>query len=191
MLSKEEIMNIFEKTNVLQTGHFRFTSGRHGDRYLQCAQLLQYPQYAALLCTQLALDFWDECIDVVVGPAVGGIIVAYEVARVLGVRGIFAERENEKMQLRRGFSIKPAERVLVVEDVTTTGGSVKEVIDLVRANGGEVAGVGTLIDRSQGRAVFGTKMASLIQLDFCDYSAEECPLCQQGIPLVKPGSRKI
>lgn len=190
MMTEAEILAILKETNVWQKGHFRFTSGRHSDQYLQCAQLLQYPKYAAKICTELATHFQADRIDTVIGPALGGIIIAYEVARVLGVRAIFAEREEEKMLLRRGFQIEKGERVLVVEDVITTGGSVNEVLELVTMNGGLIVGVGALIDRSRGRAEFGVKMVSLLQMDLIDYSPAECPLCQQGIPIIKPGSRK-
>lgn len=192
MMSKEEILTILQKTNVLQQGHFRFTSGRHSDKYMQCAQLLQYPNYAAILCGELASHFQGDDIDLVIGPALGGILVAYEVARHLGVRAIFAEREaDNKMVLRRGFQVRKGERVLVVEDVVTTGASVNEVTEIVNIEGGQVVGIGMLVDRSRGRADFGIKTVPLLKLDLIDYAPAECPLCRQGIPLIKPGSRKI
>lgn len=191
MLSREEILDILKRTNVWQKGHFCFSSGRHSDQYLQCAQVLQYPDYAALLCGELAQHFREDGIDVVVGPALGGIIIAYEVARSLGIRAMFAEREEDKMLLRRGFQVEEGERVLVVEDVVTTGSSVNEVMELVTDRGGKVVGVGVLVDRSRGRAQFGVKTVSLLKLDLIDYSPAECPLCAQGIPLIKPGSRKF
>ncbi len=191
MLSREEILEILERTNVLQRGHFRFSSGRHSDKYLQCAQLLQYPDYAAVVCGELAQHFRQEGIDVVVGPAMGGIVIAYEVARTLGVRSIFAEREQDRLVLRRGFHIDKNERALVVEDVVTTGASVNEVMEIVAQEGGHVVGTGILIDRSRGRAQFGVKTVSLLEMDLVDYSPAECPMCQQGIPLQKPGSRKL
>lgn len=190
MLSREEILEILERTNVLQYGHFRFSSGRHSDKYLQCAQLLQHPDYAAVVCGELAQHFREDGIDLVIGPALGGIIIAYEVARTLGVRSIFAEREDDRMLLKRGFHIEPGERVLVVEDVMTTGASVNEVMEIAAQEGGSVVGAGILIDRSHGRAEFGVKTVSLLHMDLVDYSPAECPLCQQGLPLQKPGSRK-
>ncbi len=191
MLTHDEAIEIFIKANALLTGHFRLTSGRHSAKYMQCAQVLQYPQYASVLCDSLAEKFKGTQIDLVVGPAMGGIIVAYEVGRALGVKTFFTERENGAMALRRGFTINPGEKVLVVEDVVTTGGSVKEVIDVVREKGGEVVGVGVLVDRSAGKADFGVPTQSIVQLEIESYDPEECPLCKEGIPVVKPGSRQV
>ncbi len=191
MLTGQEAIEIFTKANALLTGHFRLTSGRHSGQYMQCAQVLQYPQYAARLCEALAEKFAGTKIDVVVGPALGGIIVAYEVGRALGVKTFFTEREQRTMSLRRGFTINPGDKVLVVEDVVTTGGSVKEVIDVVREKGGEVVGVGVLVDRSNGKVDFGVKTESILQMEIESYDPEDCPLCKQGLPLVKPGSRQV
>lgn len=191
MLTHDEAIDIFTKANALLTGHFRLTSGRHSAKYMQCAQVLQYPQYASVLCDSLAEKFKDTEIDLVVGPAMGGIIVAYEVGRALGVKTFFTERENGAMALRRGFTINPGEKVLVVEDVVTTGGSVKEVIEVVREKGGEVVGVGVLVDRSAGKADFGVPTQSILQLEIESYDPEECPLCKQGLPVIKPGSRQV
>ncbi|HWI55450.1 MAG TPA: orotate phosphoribosyltransferase [Desulfobacteria bacterium] len=191
MLTHDEAIDIFTKANALLTGHFRLTSGRHSAKYMQCAQVLQYPQYASILCDSLAEKFKGTQIDLVVGPAMGGIIVAYEVGRALGVKTFFTERENGAMALRRGFTINPGEKVLVVEDVVTTGGSVKEVIEVVREKGGEVVGVGVLVDRSAGKADFGVPTQSMLQLEIESYDPEECPLCKQGLPVIKPGSRQV
>ncbi len=191
MLSAKETEKIFMNSEALLTGHFRLTSGRHSNRYIQCARVLQYPAYAEVLCKGLAQRFMNDRIDVVAGPAMGGIIVAYETARHLNVRAVFSEREEGIMQFRRGFSIRPGERVLVVEDVITTGGSVKEVIEAVRNLGGVVAGVGALVDRSGGKTDLGVKTESLLTLEVQSFLPEECPLCREGLPLVKPGSRKI
>ncbi|MFZ5640739.1 MAG: orotate phosphoribosyltransferase [Bacillota bacterium] len=191
MLTQEEATEIFKKANALLTGHFKLTSGRHSNQYMQCAQVLQYPHYAAKLCADLAERFAGKKVDVVIGPAMGGIIVAYEVARALGVRAIFTEREQGVMTLRRGFSIGKDEKVLVVEDVITTGGSVKEVIEVVKATGAEIVGVGVLVDRSNGRVEFGLPAEAVLRLDIKSYQPEECPLCKEGLPLVKPGSRNI
>lgn len=191
MLTQEEATEIFKKANALLTGHFKLTSGRHSNQYMQCAQVLQYPHYASKLCDALAEKFAGQKVDVVVGPAMGGIIVAYEVARALGVRAIFTEREQGVMTLRRGFSISKDEKVLVVEDVITTGGSVKEVIEVVKATGAEIVGVGVLVDRSNGQVDFGLPAEAILRLDIKSYPPEDCPLCKEGLPVVKPGSRNI
>jgi orotate phosphoribosyltransferase len=190
MLSKEEIISIFQETGAMLTGHFKLTSGRHSNRYFQCALVLQHPVHTEKLCRELASKFTGENIAAVAGPATGGIIVAYETARALGVRGIFTERENGVMSLRRGFKIKPGEKVLVVEDVITTGGSVREVIDLVRSLGGEAVGAGVLVDRSGGTDL-GVRKEALLTIEAVSYDPGDCPLCGEGLPAVKPGSRDI
>ena len=190
-MTREEILELFTKTDVLKTGHFLLTSGLHSDKYLQCAQLLQYPEATEKAIAELANNFKDKGIETVVGPAMGGIIISYEMARQLGAKAIFTEREDGKMALRRGFAIKPGEKILVVEDVVTTGGSVKEVIYLVKELGGEVVAVAALVDRSGGKVDFGVSAYYLLDLDVKSYAPEECPLCKEGLPLVKPGSRKI
>lgn len=189
MLSQDEIIRIFEDSGALLSGHFRLTSGRHGDRYFQCALVLQHPHYTEKLCHDLASRFQWEGVSAVIGPAMGGIIVSYEIARALGVRSLFTERENGAMKLRRGFSIKPGEKVLVVEDVITTGGSVREVIEVVRGMGGEVVGTGVLVDRSSGTVDLGVRTEALLTMEVVSYAPEECPLCRQGTPAIKPGSR--
>lgn len=191
MLTKEQAIEIFTKSKALLTGHFRLTSGRHSSQYMQCAQVLQYPEYASQLCRDLAERFAGMKVDTVIGPALGGIIVAYEVGRAMGVRTIFTEREQGVMSLRRGFIIEPGEKVLVVEDVVTTGGSVKEVIEVVRQKGGEVAGVGVLVDRSNGKVDFGVKTEAVLPMEIQSYDPGDCPLCREGLPLVKPGSRQV
>jgi orotate phosphoribosyltransferase len=191
MLTSEQIISIFQQTGAMQSGHFKLTSGRHSNRYFQCAMVLQYPEHTCALCRELAARYAGEAISAVIGPATGGIIVAYETARALGVRGIFAERENGVMTLRRGFSIEPGERVLVVEDVITTGGSVREVIDVVRRLGGIVVGAGVLVDRSGGKADLGVRLEALLVTETITYEASHCPLCNEGTPAVKPGSRNI
>ncbi len=157
---------------------------------MQCALVLQYPQYTEQLALHIAEKYADEKIDFVIGPAMGGIIVAYEVARQLKVPGIFCERENGQMVLRRGFKLEPGHKVLVVEDVVTTGGSVMEVMDIVRQSGAEVAGVAVLVDRSAGKVDFGVRKEAVLIMDIESWEAEECPLCQEGKgEAVKPGSR--
>lgn len=183
------IISLLLKTEGLLRGHFLLSSGLHSSQYLQCALVLQHPKRATHLGKELAKKFSGEKIDVVIGPALGGIIIAYEVARALGIKALFAERVEEKMQLRRGFKINQGERVLVVEDVITTGGSVQEVIELVRGLGGIVIGVGALIDRRQGKVNLGVPLKTLASLNIETYSKESCPLCRQGLPLVKPGSK--
>ena len=187
MLTQNQILEIFRETGVLQEGHFRLSSGRHSDRYMQCAQMFQYADRAELLCRALAGQF--DGVDVVIGPAVGAIQMAYEVSRHIGCRNIFAERENGVFTLRRGFAIKPEERVLVVEDTVTTGGSVKEIIELVIARGGHLAGVGALVDRSAGKVDFGVTFKAVMTVDIPSWEVSDCPLCALGIPCDKPGSR--
>jgi len=193
IIKTEEVMKKFEQAGAIQKGHFKLTSGVHSDTYIQCAQVMQYPGFMHNLCSELGRKFRGEDIDVIVGPAIGGIIISHVMAQVLGpwVRAIFTERENRKMTLRRSFEIKKNEKVLVVEDVTTTGGSVREVIDIVKERGGQVVGIGVLIDRSGGRIDFGVKMKSLLTLDIKSYQPEDCPLCKKGVPVVKPGSREL
>lgn len=192
MINKERAIEIFKETEVLLEGHFLLTSGRHSNQYMQCAKILQYPNYAEELAKGLAEEFKEDSIDMVVGPAMGGIIIAYELARQLNVKNLFTERENGKMTLKRGFTIPKGAKVLVAEDVVTTGGSVFEVMDIVKEQGGEVAGVAVLVDRSNGTIDFGTKLRAALTADVISYEAEECPLCKEGkLPIVKPGSRSI
>ena len=193
IIKTEEVMKNFEQTGAIQKGHFKLTSGVHSDTYIQCAQVMQHPEFMHNLCSELGKKFRGDDIDVIVGPAIGGIIMAHVMARVLGpwVRAIFTERENGKMTLRRSFEILQGEKVLVVEDVTTTGSSVREVIDIVNSRQGKVVGVGVLIDRSGGKVDFGIKTEKLLTVDIKTYLPEECPLCKKGIPAVKPGSREF
>jgi orotate phosphoribosyltransferase len=190
-LTKEEILDLFKETGALLEGHFRLTSGLHSPQYFQCAKVLQYPQHAQKLCWEIAFNFMSEKVNVVIGPALGGIIVAQEVARLMSCRAIFSEREEGKMTLRRGFEIKPGERALVVEDVVTTGGSISEVIDLVKNAEAQLIGVGFLVDRSQNRISFDVPKFSVIEMAVVTYNPDDCPLCKKGLPIVKPGSRKI
>lgn len=190
-LTPAEYLDIFRKSEALLEGHFLLTSGKHSAQYMQCAQVLQYPDRAAILAEGLASQFKDMGVQTVIGPATGGILVAHEVARALGVRSLFTERENGIMRLRRGFKLAPGERVLVVEDVITTGGSVREVLAVVKEFGATALGVGVLVDRTGGQVDFELPQCSIIQLNIQAFEAEECPLCAQGIPAIKPGSRKI
>jgi orotate phosphoribosyltransferase len=192
MLKKQEAIDLFKRSSALLEGHFRLTSGKHSNQYMQCAQVLQYPEETEKLARHIAEAFQDDRVELVVGPAMGGIIVAYEVARQLKIPAIFTERQDGEMCLRRGFAIQPGQRVLVVEDVVTTGGSVQEVIQVVGAAGGEVVGVGVLVDRSGGQIDFGTKTQAVLNLDILSWEAEQCPLCAEGkLPVIKPGSRSV
>jgi len=188
-LSTEEIKKIFIESGALLEGHFRLTSGRHSDRYIQCAQVLKEPKYTSALCGHLADVFESENVDLVIGPAMGGIVISYEMARQLGVPSLFTERVDGKMTLRRNFRIEPGQRVLVVEDVVTTGGSVKEVVDIVETNGGIVVGIALLVDRTNGKIDLGAKIEACLSMDVKSYEAEDCPLCKEGLPIIKPGSR--
>lgn len=193
IIKTEEVMKKFEQAGAIQKGHFKLTSGVHSDTYIQCAQVMQHPEFMHNLCSELGRKFRGDDVDVIVGPAIGGIIMAHVMARVLGpwVRAIFTERENGKMTLRRSFKINQGEKVLVVEDVTTTGSSVREVMDIVKLRQGKVVGVGVLIDRSGGKVDFGIKTEKLLTVDIKTYLPEECPLCKKGIPVAKPGSREL
>ena len=190
MISEKRVKKILEKTGVLQEGHFLLSSGRHAEKYLQCALVLQYPEYADELAEGIA-DLWEEeTIETVTGPAVGAIVVSCVVARAIGVRSIFSERKDGKMKYRRGFDISPGEKVLLVEDVVTTGKSVREAIELLEEKEAQIVGISSLIDRSGGNVEFDYPFKSLITFNVKSYSQEECPLCEKEIDFTKPGSRK-
>jgi orotate phosphoribosyltransferase len=188
----ESTLQLFEATEAYLKGHFRLTSGLHSPEYLQSAKVLQHPQHAERLGAELG----DELarlgpIDVVVSPALGGLIIGHEVARRLGVRHIFTERDAAgRMTLRRGFAVAPGERAAVVEDVITTGGSTREVIELLLAQGARITGAGSIIDRSGGAANVGVPRLALATLTVTAWPPESCPLCAAGVPVVKPGSRQ-
>jgi len=188
-LPKEQILEIFRETKALLEGHFQLTSGLHSSQYFQCARVLQFPKYLHLLSGEIARHFEYSEVEVVISPAIGGIVVGTEVGRMLGVRSIFAERKDGKMELRRGFEILPGERVLVVEDVVTTGGSTKEVIDLVNASKGLVVGASCIVDRSNGKVQFDTKQFAVLQMEVVAHKPADCPMCKSGGVAVKPGSR--
>jgi orotate phosphoribosyltransferase len=187
----EDIIKIFEKTGALRTGHFSLTSGLHSPTYFQCALVLQHPEYCTLIAGKIAENFSNQNIDVVISPAIGGIVVGQEVGRQLGVRTIFSEREQGVMKLRRGFDLRPGERVLVCEDVVTTGGSVFEVLEIVKKSQTEIAGVGYIVDRSDGQVKFSDNQFSLVQLSVESYEPDSCPLCKKNVPVNKPGSRNV
>lgn len=189
-MTEQEILDIFKKTNALLKGHFKLSSGLHSAGYLQCARVLQYPEYSERLCGALAEKFKKDKPDTVIAPAIGGILVAHEVARALGGRCLFTERVEGKMTLRRGFDLTGAEKVLIVEDVITTGLSTREVIDTVKSFGSTIIGVGSIINRSGGKIDFGVRSESLLKIDLPTFKPETCPLCKDKIPVIKPGSRK-
>jgi orotate phosphoribosyltransferase len=188
-MTNNAVLDIFKSTGALLDGHFRLTSGRHSNSYFQCAKVLQYPEHLTEICRSIARHFSSAEITTVVSPAIGGIVVGTEVGRQLQVKTIFAERKDGRMMLRRGFSIEPTDRVLVVEDVITTGGSVAEVIALVKESGAVVAGVGSVVDRSNGTVRLAENQYSLLSLEVISFAPEECPLCARGIPVNAPGSR--
>ncbi|HKG20265.1 MAG TPA: orotate phosphoribosyltransferase [Blastocatellia bacterium] len=187
----QHLLTLFRQTGALLEGHFLLTSGLHSPRYLQCALVLQHPEHSEYAGKALASHFSGERIDAVVAPAIGGIIVGHETARALGARALFTEREEGVMTLRRGFALSPGEKVLVVEDVVTTGGSTRETVEAVRRAGGEVIGAGSVVDRSSGAANVGVRRVALLTLDVPAYNPPDCPLCGQGLEVVKPGSRKM
>ena len=192
MLTQEQALDCYRKTGAILKGHFKLTSGRHSDTYMQSAKLFIDTKQSEIVCKALAEKLAGEKIDLVVSPAIGGILMGYEVARQLGVPNIFAERENGEMTLRRGFAIEKGTKVVVVEDVVTTGGSVKEVVKLVQSMGAEVVAVASLVDRSNGAVDFGVKYVNLISMEVVSYEPDECPLCKEGkIELIKPGSRVV
>ena len=189
-MTPTEIKDRFTQTGALLEGHFLLRSGLHSDKYFQAAQLMQRCRIASELCGELAARFQGVTIETVISPAVGGIVVGQEVGRHLDVRAIFAEKDDESnLLLRRGFSLAPGEKVLVAEDVITKGGRVQQTLDVVRACGAEVVGVAVLVDRSDGTLDFGTRLESLVRLSLATYTPEDCPLCRQGLALVKPGSK--
>ena len=190
----DSVLSLFRKTGAYLTGHFRLTSGLHSPEYLQSALVLEYPEHAERLGNQMASalrELAGRRIDVVVSPALGGLIIGHEVARALGARFLFTERDpvQKMMTLRRGFSVETGEVAVVVEDVITTGGSTREVIELLQANGALVAAAGSIIDRSGGNADVGAPRVALSTLQVVAYPPEDCPLCREGLPVTKPGSR--
>ncbi len=189
-MTQEEAAALFRETGALLEGHFVLTSGLHSPKYVQCAKVLQYPGRAGRLCGEIAAHFRSARVDAVISPALGGIVVGQEVGRQLDVRTMFAERQDGALRLRRGFEIRPGERVLVCEDVITTGGSVRETVEIVKTSGGVLAGIGAVVDRSGGRSGLPKLYAPLI-LDEITYEAAACPLCKAGVPVQKPGSRPV
>jgi orotate phosphoribosyltransferase len=183
----EEVLQILKDTGALLEGHFILTSGLHSPHYIEKFRVLEQPSYTEKLCKMIAENYKKQNITVVIGPMTGGIILAYEVGKQLGARAIFTERIDGKMLLRRGFKLSPEDRVLVVEDIITTGGSIQEVIDIVKQHGAEIAGLSCLVDRSNGKAKFDVPFKPLLKMDVVTYNPEECTLCKSGSTPVKPG----
>lgn len=189
-MTEQDIVRILESSGALLTGHFQLRSGLHSNRFFQAALLLQYPDKAEQVCSFLAGKFAGCGVETVISPAVGGLIVGQEVGRALGCRAIFADKEEGNLLLKRGFAIRPGEKVLVAEDVVTRGGRVQQTIDLVRAHGGEVLGVAVVVDRSGAAPVdFGVPFACALKLDLPTFEPAECPLCREHQPLDRPGSK--
>lgn len=187
-LTEKEVEDLLIETSAIMEGHFLLTSGLHSPRYVEKFNVLQKPVYTEKLCKAMAEKFKDANIETVVGPVTGGILLAHETGKALGTRAIFTERENGKMTFRRGFSLHEGERVLIVEDIVTTGGSIREVIDVVKEHGGIPVAVSMLVDRSGGKATFGdVPCTALLHMDVQTYAPDECPLCKQGIPMTKRG----
>jgi orotate phosphoribosyltransferase len=185
----EEVLERFRRTGALLEGHFVLSSGLHSTQYLQCALVLQHPAEAEALARAIAARFEGESVETVAAPAIGGIVIGYEVARAIGAKSIWTEREAGRMTLRRGFTIRPGESVLVVEDVITTGGSTRETIDALREAGARVVAAASIIDRSAGRADVGLPRVSLATLDVPAVAPDTCPACLRGETAIKPGSR--
>src|ERR1700691_1326619 len=189
-MNREEIVKLLEQVGAVRTGHFELSSGRHSATYIQCALVLEHPQHAEQLGRALADLFKEHSVACVVSPALGGILVGYEVARAVGVRSLFVERDRSgQMALRRGFELKPGERVLVIEDVWTTGGSTRETIGGVEEEGGLAVAAGALIDRTRGKIEWNLPARALLELEVPSYEADDCPLCRAGGAPARPGSR--
>ncbi len=190
-MNRDALLDLFRRCSALLEGHFRLSSGLHSPGYLQCALVLQHPQHAAALGSALADRLRELRPTTVLSPALGGLIIGHEVARALGARAIFAEREDGVLRLRRGFSIADAERVIVVEDVVTTGGSTRETMQVARASGAQVVAAAAVVDRSGGTAKLDVPLHALLELSLPTYDPNACPLCAEGVPIAKPGSRQL
>jgi orotate phosphoribosyltransferase len=193
-MTRDDLLDLFRRSGALLEGHFRLTSGLHSAGYLQCALVLQHPQNAEVLGAGIGERVRSLRPTVVMSPALGGVVIGQEVGRALGVRAIFAERQDGALTLRRGFMLSETDRVLVVEDVLTTGGSTRETIQVARACGAQVVGAAAIVDRSAtlGReSDLGAPFVSLLNIDLPTYEPDKCPLCAQGLPVVKPGSRPV
>ena len=189
-MESARVLDLFRQCGALLEGHFELSSGLHTAGYLQCALVLQHPGHAQTLGEALAERVADAGASVVLSPALGGVIIGHEVARAVGVRALFAERRDRALTLRRGFSLDPGERVLIVEDVVTTGGSTRETIAVAREAGGEVVGAAAIINRGGSDVAFDVPFSALAEVSWPTYRPEECPLCQAGQSITKPGSRR-
>ena len=190
-MTRDELLDLYRRSGALLEGHFRLTSGLHSTGYMQCALVLQHPPHAEELGRAIADRVRDLRPTVVLSPALGGVVIGQEVGRALGVRAIFCERQDGKLSLRRGFTLAAGDRVLVVEDVMTTGGSTRETIEVAKAAGGQVVGTASIVDRSGGTIRFDVPFSSLLEIALPTYEPAQCPLCAQGLPVVKPGSRPL
>jgi orotate phosphoribosyltransferase len=190
-VTRDELLDLFRRSGALLDGHFRLSSGLHSTGYLQCALVLQHPQHAEALGRAIAERTRALRATVVLSPALGGVVIGHEVARALGVRALFVERQEGVLTLRRGFMIAESDRVLVIEDVLTTGGSTRETMQVARAAGGQVVGAAAIVDRSGGAVRMDVPFAALLDIDLPTYEPNACPLCAQGLPVVKPGSRPV
>lgn len=188
-MTEAEVLTIFRRSGALLDGHFRLSSGLHSPGYLQCALVLQHPREAEALGAALGSLVRSLGVQTVMSPALGGVVIGQEVGRALGVRAIFAERADGALTLRRGFALEPGEKVLIVEDVVTTGGSTRETMDVARAAGAVVVGACAIVDRSGGKQGLDVPFHALLPMDVKTYQPDDCPLCKQGLPVVKPGSR--
>lgn len=189
-MTEQEIIDILKSSGALLNGHFQLRSGLHSDHFFQAALLLQYPDKAEIVCKHLAETFADTKVETVISPAVGGLIVGQEVARAIGCRAIFADKEDGQLVLKRGFTLKPGEKVLVAEDVVTKGGRVQQTIDLVRSFGADVVGVAVIVDRSGGDASFDVPVfRSALKLTLPTFEPDKCPMCEKGLPIDRPGSK--
>jgi len=190
-MTRDELLDLFRRSGALRDGHFRLSSGLHSAGYLQCALVLQHPRHAETLGQAIAARTRHLQPTVVLSPALGGVIIGHEVGRALGVRAVFAERQDGVLTLRRGFALAGIDRVIVIEDVLTTGGSTRETMQVAKAAGGQAVGVAAIVDRSGGRSRFDVPFEALLDVDLPTYQPDACPLCAQGVPVAKPGSRPV
>jgi len=190
-LKERDVENIFRSCGALMSGHFLLSSGLHSDSYLEKFRIFEQPKIHEELITEILLHFDTSEIETILGPALGGVIMASEAARQLNIRAVYSEKEDSRLTLRRGFKLSPGEKILILDDIVTTGGSVKENIIIAENAGAKILGIGILADRSGGRVDFGYPHRALMNLDLPVYKPEECPLCRENVPLIKPGSRKV
>ncbi len=179
---------ILQETNALLTGHFKLTSGRHSDKYVEKIKIINQPDKVSIICSELAKRLEDLDVDIIVGPAMGGIVLAFEVAKNLGKKFVFTQRKNGEMTIRSGFDLKAGQKAIIIEDIVTTGGSVREVMKTLKELGVEIVAVGLIVDRTGGKIDFGVRTESLLSLDIKSYEPSECPLCKKNIPINIPGS---